>query len=230
MENIDVILVEPLYQINLGYIARALANFGFKRLNLVNPRCKYDGKEAIKYSKHAVALLKKAGVYKSIDDATKHCDIVVGTTGIWLKSSESFFNVYALNDAKKFLRGKRIGLLIGRDDTGLTKEELRKCDLTIFVPTSKEYPVLNISHALAIILYELTKLEHSDDVKARGFYADKRSVDGIKKLFWSFIKDRSDIRDKKSVMLAFEHMLKRSGPTKKELRAISIALSKRPNR
>lgn len=223
---IKIIMVEPLYQINLGYVARVAKNFGINKINLVKPRCNYKGKEAIKYSKHAVSLLKSAKIYKNIKDAASDCDIIIGTTGMWHKSDDSFFNVYTLNKAKTFIKkGKRIALLIGRDDIGLTKEELTMCDFTIFVPTDKDYSVLNISHALGIILYELTREKLSADAPMDRFYSDKKSIEGLSKLFWKFIKNRSEIRNKKAVLFAFEHVIRRSNPTKKEINAISVALS-----
>ncbi|MFI5412466.1 MAG: RNA methyltransferase [Candidatus Micrarchaeales archaeon] len=226
MSDIKIVMVEPLYQINLGYVARVANNFGIKKLNLVKPRCNYKGKEAIKYSKHAVSLLNSAKIYKSIEDSVKDCDVVVGTTGMWHKSNDSFFNVYTLNKAKSFLKKrKRVALLIGRDDIGLTKDELKMCDLTIFVPTDKNYSVLNISHALGIILYELTKERLSKEISLEWFYADRKSIDGITKLFWKFIKNREEIRNKKAVLFAFKHVIKRSNPTRKEINAISVALS-----
>lgn len=224
-DNIKVVLVEPLYQINLGYVARVMGNFGMKNLSMVNPRCNYNGKEAIKYSKHAFPILKKAKVYKSINDAVKGSNLVVGTTGLWHKSNASFFNVYTLSKAKKTLRNGKITILIGRDDIGLTKEELQKCDLTIFVPTDKDYSVLNISHALAIILYELKKEELEKENNLSWAYADEKHINGIDNLFWKSIKDREDIRDKKAVMFAFDHVIRRSMITKKEINAISIALT-----
>lgn len=224
-KEIRIVLVEPLYQINLGYIARVMGNFGLDKLYLVNPRCDYRGAEALKYSKHASSILKGAKVSDSIEEAVKGSSIVVGTTGLWRKSNAAFFNVYALQEAHRFVKNNSIALLIGRDDTGLTKEELRKCDLTIFIPTDKSYPVLNISHALAIILYELRK-EHSGETTAMSrAYADSRSINGMKALLWKSIKGRRDIRDKKAVMFAFEHVINRSSATKKELNAIAIALS-----
>ncbi len=226
MQNPRVVLVEPLYQINLGYIARVASNFGIKKLYLVRPRCRHNGKDAIKYSKHAYSLLREAKLCRSIDEATRGCDIVVGTTGLWRKSSDSFFNAYAVQKSKRFLkRNRKVALLMGRDDTGLTKEELQKCDLTIFIPASKEYPVLNISHALAVILYELMKGQLENEDSMEWAYADQKSIAGISRLFWNSIRDRKDIRNKKAVLFAFEHMVKRSGATRKEINAISVALS-----
>lgn len=226
--EIKVILVEPRYQINLGYIARVLKNFGINEMNLVNPRCKYNGKEAIKYSKHAVDVLDGARIYSSIKAAVRGCDTVVGTTGLWYKSDKSFFNVYPPDEALKSLKNKRrVALLIGRDDTGLSKEELNMCDLSIFVPTNKDYPVLNISHALAIILHSLIGKEIRKDHPIERYYADERAIDSITRLFWLSIKDRKDIRYKKAVLMAFRHIINRANPTKKELNALAIGIARR---
>jgi tRNA/rRNA methyltransferase len=225
-KNIKIIMMEPLYQINLGYVARVAANFGAKNLYLVNPRCNYKGKEAIKYSKHAFPLLKKAKIYKSLDAAVKGSTIVVGTTGLWHKSDDSFFNVYTADKINQFTRKqKEIALIVGRDDIGLTKDELKKCDFSIFIPANRQYPILNISHALAILLYELNKEKFGEDAGLERFYADNKSMEGLVRLFSNSIKERSNIKNKKAVTFAFEHVLKRSRPTRKEINAISIALS-----
>ncbi len=225
--EIKVILVEPLYQINLGYIASVIKNFGISEMNLVNPRCKYDGKEAVKYSKHAADLLKRARIYKSIAQAKKGCDAIVGTTGLWYKSDKSFFNVYNPEAARRFLKNKkRVALLIGRDDTGLSKEEMNMCDASIFIPANKDYPVLNISHALAIVLYALSREEMSKEHPMERYYGDEKAMSAITRLFWMSIRDRKDIRYKKSVLMAFKHIISRANPTKKELNALAIGIAK----
>ncbi len=228
MQNIKVVLVEPCYQINIGYMARVMKNFGIERMHMVAPRCKYDGKQAIQYSKHAVGLVKNAKLYKTIKEATKDCDKVIGTTGMWYKANSTFFNIYPPDKAMGFMKkGDKVAILIGRDDIGLTKEELEMCDATVFIPTSKDYPVLNISHALAIVLYEMQKNKLIDEHTLHHMYAGKPMLDGVTNLFWNSIKDRKDIRNKKAVLMAFKHIINRANPTKKELNAISIGITLR---
>ncbi len=226
---IDVALMEPKYQVNLGYIARVMKNFGVERLYLINPRCNYKGKEAIKYSKHAHSLLEHARLPKSIAEATKGA-FVIGTTGLWSKTDKSFHNVYSLQNSGRLLRNagrrKKVVLLIGRDDTGLSKNELRECDATIFIGASRDYPVLNISHALAIMLYELTRMSYGKEYEFMdSLYADAKRQRMVLLLFKRMIKGNKSIRDKESVAMAFKHVLSRSAPTRKEANAISIALA-----
>ncbi len=227
--QLNVIIVEPMYQINLGYIARVLGNFGITNMGLVNPKCNYKGKQAIKYSKHAHRILENARVYKDFKSAIKG-KLVIGTTAVWHKTEGAMFNVYGMPKVKKFIRhysNNDAVLVIGRDNIGLTKEELKFCDATIFIEASKDYYTLNISHALAIMLYSLLggKL-HDDYPEIEALYARPAEIIQVKKLFGAYISKNNKIRDKSAVSLAFEHMLKRSNPTKKELRTISIAFGR----
>ncbi|MGC8572252.1 MAG: RNA methyltransferase [Candidatus Micrarchaeia archaeon] len=223
-KHLKIILVGPKYQINLGYMARVLKNFGINEMNLVGPRCNYKGKEAIKYSKHAKELLLNAKVYDTIEEAIKGCDIVFGSTGAWYKCSTSFFNLYTPKQAKLFSKSKKnIAILIGRDDIGLTKEELKLCDGIIFIPSNTNYSVLNISHALAIILYEF--LSESFEYMPDMFYAEDKDIKNIIGLFNYIVESKQWIRNKEEVVMAFKHILKRSNATTKEINAITVGLS-----
>ena len=222
MENVRVVIVEPRYQINLGYIARAAKNFGVQRLFLVNPRCKI-GKDAVKYSKHAHELLKNAKLCGSIKEATKGTSAVIGTTGLSFKASEGMYNLFSSKQLPKLLKNsKSISLLIGRDDTGLSKRELADCDAVVVVPSSKEYPVLNISHALAIMLYELRTANAESGV---GYEVPAPERKRLIRLFAMNVNKMRSVKDKKGVIRVFQHVINRASPSTKELRALAAALS-----
>jgi len=223
--GLRVVIVEPLYPVNLGYIARAAGNFGIKRLYLVNPRCSPTSRQALKYAKHSFSLLKNAVVCKSFESAVRNC-FVVGTTALWYKTKDTSYNVYAASKLHKLLNNKNnVALAVGRDDTGLSKEELSKCDATIFIPTSKKYPTLNISHALAILLYELTKAGFEPEHNLERLYASPAELKVSKDLFKRFVHSKNYIRDKNAVYNAFAHILGRAYPTRKELKALCVAFS-----
>ncbi len=227
MAEIRVVAVEPEYQVNLGYIARISKNFGVKSLVLVNPKCRHNGKNAIKYSKHAHELLERAKVCKTLDEAVKGT-FAIGTTAIWHKTNASLYNVYSLEQVQRLLKKNMIGkvsIVLGREGTGLTREELRICPATISIQTPGSYNVLNISHALAIILYQLAFLEKGKIPET--FYAGRDDIRSIMRLFRMMLDRKKNIRSRDTVSRAFEHMLLRSRPTKKELGAIAIALSER---
>jgi TrmH family RNA methyltransferase len=228
MARIRVVMVEPQYQQNLGYIARVMKNFGLKELVLVNPKCKYNGKEAIKYSKHAKEILETAKVAKSLPSAAK--GLVVGTTGIWRKADSSFYNIFNLSELRDKPEWKGSGevtIVLGRDGTGLTKEEIRDCDLLVFIGASEDYPIMNISHALAIMLYEFTMSDFSKRYVFDDLRADRNYQQRLIKLFDMSVKANKAIRDKKAVSGAFRRVLKRSVPTKTEINALAVALSRK---
>ncbi|BCS91320.1 MAG: RNA methyltransferase [Candidatus Micrarchaeota archaeon] len=222
MLDIRVVSVGTEYQINAGYIARVCKNFGVKDLVFVNPRCKIDGKTALMYSKHAKDLLKNAKVYKSIKDAVKGY-LAIGTTDIISKTDSSLYNICNLSEIDRYIRSKRVAIVLGREGDGLTREELAECDLSVYIETSKEYTALNISHALAIILYKLT---HTD-LKASTRAADDKYIERAVTVFSRRVKKLSYIRNKRAVIDAFRHILKRANPTTKEVNAIALALSDR---
>ncbi|MGC8586144.1 MAG: RNA methyltransferase [Candidatus Micrarchaeia archaeon] len=224
--KISVAVVEPLYQINLGYIARIMKNFGISELFLINPRCNPHGKQALMYSKHARNILENAKIVGSIEEARKksRAQIVVGTTGIWRKAEKSLYNIYNPEEFAK-RKMKSMLLVLGRDDIGLLKNEISECDALLFIEADGSYPVLNISHALAILLY-IFKKERSAEYKFSRFLASEPTKRSTIKLFEDLVNENNRIRDKKAVISAFKHILDRSMPTEKELRALDVALSK----
>ena len=152
---IDIIVMEIQNEGNLGAISRAMANFGFKNLVLVRPGCDKDSIESIKVAKHSKEVLDKIRVVDDIEDY----DYLIGTTaklGNDYNIPRSPLSPEQLGEKLSSVKSK-IGILIGREGDGLTNEEIRKCDFVVTIPASKKYPTLNISHALAIILYEIAK-------------------------------------------------------------------------
>ncbi len=228
--RLEVAVMEPLYQINLGYIARTMKNFGLSKLYLINPRCNHLGKQAIQYSKHAREILESAKICKGTGQIGADA-LLIGTTGVWRKASSSLRNVYSLKAASRFVQrnsraGRRIVLLLGRDDTGLSKEELRSCDATVFINADKAYPILNISHALAIVLYALSEAALEKEYTFMNtFYADAKYQARVVTLFKRMIARDANIKDKSTVAMAFRHVLTRAVPTRKEINALAVALS-----
>ncbi|MGD0510326.1 MAG: RNA methyltransferase [Candidatus Micrarchaeaceae archaeon] len=225
MEGIEVAIMEPKYQINLGYIARVSKNFGVRKLLLINPRCNHLGKEAIKYSKHARDLLEGARICRGMSSMNK--GLIIGTTGIWHKTGNAFYNLYRLDDVGRMARraqsmGKKVTILLGRDDTGLSKEELRHCDATISLETDANYPILNISHALAIILHAMKAAKAARRMETP---PDAAYQNRLFSLFKMMVGSNKRIRDKQSVNMAFAHVVRRAMPTRKEINALSIAIA-----
>lgn len=227
--QVKLIILEPKYQVNLGYIARTAMNFGVEKLYVVKPRAKLSGEKAKMYAKHAYPLLQNAKIYKNLEEASRDCSILVGTTGIRQKSKANFHRIYFAEDVVekiKKLRGKgTVGLLIGRDDIGLRSDEVEKCDMLAYISTNPDYPVLNVSHALAIFLYLLKRgglrLYHESGMHNEA--ADENQTRALLALFKSIV-DSKKIRDKKAVLGVFRRIIRNTQPSKQELHALITAL------
>jgi len=159
MPAIDIVLVEPLYDGNVGFAARVMKNFGFTRLVLVNP-CKL-GEEAKGRASHAQDVLKAADVC-TIEDVFARSNIVIATTGTVSKSvchamRMPFYSPKELRERVKDTDG-RISILFGRENWGLNNEEVKRSDMICTIPTADEYPILNLSHAVGVLCYELADM------------------------------------------------------------------------
>ncbi|MCD6455948.1 MAG: RNA methyltransferase [Methanophagales archaeon] len=168
--EIRTILVEPKNEENIGAVARVLKNFGCSALYLVNPAD--IGDKAVSVASHAYDVLRTSEIVGSIEEAIENSVIVVGTTSKYGISVNRhlripFFSPQQLKEKVKRIgedkgkdnSSKVVSILFGREDTGLKNEELMLCDIVVCIPTSLEYPVMNLSHAVAVVLYELSGMD-----------------------------------------------------------------------
>jgi len=148
-----LVIVSPKYQMNIGYIARIAKNFGIEKLHIVKPRANIVGKKAIMFSKHAHDLLENAAIYNDLASAINGCDVVIGTTGLIKKLILGLGKCIMLYELAKRFRKSNVCIVIVEYDIGLKSDELELCDAIAYIPANKKYPVLNISAAVAILLY-----------------------------------------------------------------------------
>ncbi|MFQ5838579.1 MAG: RNA methyltransferase [Thermoplasmata archaeon] len=221
MPDFSIVLVEPRVEGNVGAIARSMANFGFRRLLLVNP-CPL-GDEAYKRAKHGHSILESAQITTGLEDAIHDADIVVGTTGISTKREKAFHRQTLMpwELASKFSGAEgRVAILLGREDYGLYNEELDRVDLLVNIPCSPEYPVMNISHAATVILYEIHKAMASPEA------GRPRLASGFEKerLFEAFGELLTAIRypeyKRRRTVVMFRRLMGRATPSKWEFYAL----------
>lgn len=167
LADIRVILVEPCFEESIGFVARAMKNFGLSNLHLVNPIA-ILGPEGRMRGGHAQDVLDSIVEHRLIEEALEGLDLSIGTTA---QKSYASSNLVRKPMTPKQLRDivrnqtGRVGVVFGREGTGLTNSELGQCDATLTIPASSEYQTLNLSHAAAIVFYELhnTSGESSTD-------------------------------------------------------------------
>ena len=221
MPEFIVILQEPKHEGNIGAVARCMKNFGFEKLYLENPP--ELGEECYKRSKHAKNVILYAKKLESLDEVSKEIDVLVGTSGVVHLNDKH--HIRNPKTPRQFIdyanrMDSRVGLLFGREDFGLFDEELMKCDLLISIPTNNEYPIMNLSHAVAVVLYELAAAELKFKIKTHG-KASKFELDKLFEQFKIFL-DHVDYPNHKreNTEILFRRMLGRATPNKWEFQLL----------
>ncbi|MGB9728660.1 MAG: RNA methyltransferase [Thermoprotei archaeon] len=212
-EMIRIVVVEPIYEFNIGMIARAMKNFGFNNLYLVNPKSLSE--EARKYASHAADILENAKVVKTLNDALKDVDLSIATTGVIGGDYNVLRIAVPIQELSNLINYHgSIALVFGREDHGLSNEEIALCDMVATIPTSEEYPVMNLSHAVAVILYELTR----NRIRAKKYRLAKRDERKmIEKFFIETLKHTKIQTHKiRTSELVFSRLLSRSFLTGRE--------------
>ncbi|MBQ6813557.1 MAG: TrmJ/YjtD family RNA methyltransferase [Methanobrevibacter sp.] len=157
-ENIYVVFVECESPGNVGFLARTMGNFGLKKLVLINPCTLKD--EAYYQAMHARETVENALIYDTVEEFVKDkkIDFIVGSTGM-PGGSYNISRIPIKPDrlAETMNYNDKIAILFGREGNGLTNNEIDMCDIIVSIPTDAGYPIMNISHAAAIILYEVFK-------------------------------------------------------------------------
>ena len=171
LNSVKVVLVGTTHPGNIGATARAIKNMGILDLALVEPK-EFPSDVATFRSKAAKDILEKASVHRSLAEAISECELVVGTsarerTVPWpvLNPREAAEEMH-----KSSLNGK-VAIVFGREDRGLTNEELGLCNFHVHIPSDPEYSSLNLSQAVQILAYEI-RLSYLQDRHVNKEYWD----------------------------------------------------------
>ncbi len=158
LSNYAVVLVAPQGGLNIGSVARVMANFGFSDLRLVTPVVNHLGDDARRMAVKASLILEAASVFPDLPSALADCQLALGTTRRFGKYRENFLHP---DDIPEFtaphIKHGRIALVFGREDSGLLTEELDLCQRFITIPTRDELPSMNLAQAVSLCLYETAK-------------------------------------------------------------------------
>ena len=155
--NPTIILVRPQLSENIGMAARAMDNFGLSKLFIVSPRDGWPSKRAETSAKHADKIINKAKVYDHLDDAVLNFDLVIATSNrkrFLTKKTYDNFNILQ----KKIIDFKSIAILFGPENSGLSNQDIRLANFLFNIPTNNSNKSLNLSHAVSLMSYELSKL------------------------------------------------------------------------
>jgi len=224
---ISVVLLEPGNSGNVGAVARAMANFGFSKLILVNSKCNHLSQTARNRAKWANDILSKAKTVKSLKSIKATKVATTGKMGTDYNISRSPLTPEKLSKAIE--KKKNIALVFGRESTGLTNNEISQCDFTVAIPTAKKYPILNLSHAVSTILYELSKSTLKDNnITSHTIFASEADKKQLIKMLNKSLKGMDfSTKDKQQTQRkVWKRMIGKSFLTKREAFALMGFLRK----
>ena len=155
LENIRVVLVNTSHPGNIGATARAMKNMGLSQLFLVAPK-EFPSERAVWRAANALDVLDKAVVVDSLEQAVADCGLIVGTSARERTIPWPLLNPRECG-ARTWLESGHhpVALVFGREDRGLTNEELQQCTYHVHIPANPEYSSLNLAAAVQVISYEV---------------------------------------------------------------------------
>lgn len=230
-DNIYIVFVECETPGNIGFLARTMANFGLKNLVLINPPTLTN--DAYYQATHGKYLVENAKIYKTLDEfyQSQRIDFKVASTGM----AGGSYNLSRIplrpeELGKSINVSNKIAILFGREGNGLTNAEIDDCDICVSIPTDPTYPIMNISHAAAIIFYELFKNRHEYGVEglSESIPLEKEYlVKDMKELI-----DRLDIPDhkKRNGLKTFNNIISRAFITGREAHTFKGILRRLKNK
>ena len=220
------ILVNPQLGENIGACARAIKNFGFSNLSIVEPRDPWPNTKARMTSVGAFNIIQKTKIYKNVSDAVKNFDLVFASTARRRDINKKHISI--INFVKLISKYKKsnIGIMFGPEASGLSNHDLSLSNFIIQIPTSKKLTSLNLSHAVIIICYEIYKSLNFTEFKKEKVLTKLTSKNSIKNLikFLEKMLDKNNFfkppEKKKSMILNINNIFGRLELSDKELRIL----------
>jgi len=155
-KQVKIILIETSNSGNIGSTLRAMKTMGFGNLCLVSPK-KFPSEEVTALAANAGDLIDTVQVVNTLEEALDGCNLIVGTSSRdrkvpWPNESIISASPKIIAEANK---NNTVAILFGREDRGLTNDELQRCNLHVHIPANEDYPVLNVAMSVQVVCYEL---------------------------------------------------------------------------
>ena len=181
--NISFILHKPQLSENIGACARAMKNFNFSKLIVINPKPTFPNDKIVATSVGAKEIIKKSKVYGSLEPAIKNIDFLISTTSRFRNKNIKHIK---LNELKKIDFSKKIAFLFGPEASGLSNNEISFSRYILQIPSNSKFKSLNLSHSLIIVaqtvfqLLNIKKLKYSKSKKIKP--ATKKNIQAMANL------------------------------------------------
>jgi len=205
--NISFILHKPQLSENIGACARAIKNFNFDKLILVDPKPSFPNDKIIATSVGAKDIIKKSKVYDSLEPALEKIDYLIATTSRFRNKNIKHIQ---LKDLKKINYKKKIAFIFGSEASGLSNNEISYANYTMQVPTNSNFKSLNLSHSLIIVahaVFNLINLDLKSYSKSQKItLASKKQVQSMLNLCIKNLEHRNFFKPKEKRAIMLENL------------------------
>ena len=202
--NISFILHQPQLSENIGACARALKNFNFKKLVVINPKPIFPNDKILATSVGAKNIINESKVHNNLESAIKNVDYLIATTSRFRNKNIKHIK---LKDLNKIDLTKKIAFLFGSEASGLSNNEVSYANFTLQIPTNPEFKSLNLSHSLIIVAQTVSSLiklkEYQYDKSKKIINANKKDIQSMLTLCIKNLEDKNFFKNnqKKPIML-----------------------------
>ncbi len=204
MSSVSFILHKPQLSENIGACARAIKNFNFNKLAVINPKPAFPNDKIIATSVGAKEIIKNCKVYENLESSIKNVDYLIATSSRFRNKNIKHINI---NELSKIDFGKKVAFLFGSEASGLSNNEIVYANCTMQIPTNPNFKSLNLSHSVIIVaqvVSSLIKLKKSNYKKSQKVKsASKKDIQAMANLCIKQLEDRNFFKplEKKPIML-----------------------------
>jgi len=204
MSSVSFILHKPQLSENIGACARAIKNFNFNKLSIINPKPLFPNDKIVATSVGAKEIIKNCKVFNNLETSIKNIDYLVATSSRFRNKNIKHIN---LNDLSKLDFNKKIGFLFGSEASGLSNNEIIHANCTMQIPTNPNFKSINLSHSVIIVaqvvssLIKLKKIKYKKSQKVKS--ASKKDIQSMVNLCIEQLENRDFFKpmEKKPIML-----------------------------
>ena len=204
MSSVSFILHKPQLSENIGACARAIKNFNFNKLSIINPKPLFPNDKIVATSVGAKEIIKNCKVFNNLESSIKNIDYLVATSSRFRNKNIKHIN---LNDLSKLDFNKKIGFLFGSEASGLSNNEIIHANCTMQIPTNPNFKSINLSHSVIIVaqvvssLIKLKKIKYKKSQKVKS--ASKKDIQSMVNLCIEQLENRDFFKpmEKKPIML-----------------------------
>ncbi len=224
------ILINPQLGENIGACARSMKNFGFSKLNIVNPKINFPNHKVKATAVGAYDIIRTAKVFDKIEQAISPFNLVISLSARRRDINKKHIS---FNEFRKIIKkeNQSIGLMFGPEASGLSNKDLSYSNYILQIPTVPKFKSLNLSHSLTIICYEIFKTIHENKIKKNKTNLKISSKSKISSLVLHLVnlleKKNFFIPDEKkhSMLLNINNLIYKMQPNDKELRILASIIS-----